>query len=303
MMAPMDVLAWLLDGDPTIRYQALRDLTDADEATLAMERARIPDGGLAAAILQRQEPDGVWRCADEPDWLPTLFNAVLLRRTDIDPNVAEPAMARLATGFRWADEFGALPFFDGEVEPCINGHALTVGSYFGRPSERLAQRLLGDQLADGGWYCDAPTSRCASYHSTICVLEGLLAYERAVGGDAAISEARRCGESYLVDRGMFRRRSTGAVAHADFTTFAFPPRYHYDVLRGLDHLRDAGAVPDARLTDAIRVVEQRRQPDGRWPLDRSHPDGLAFTWPEAVGEPSRWNTLRALRVLRWYERR
>jgi hypothetical protein len=212
-------------------------------------------------------------------------------------------MTRLAAGFRWAEEFGALAFFDGEVEPCINGHALTVGSYFGRPSRRLAQRLLEDQLGDGGWNCDAPGSRCASYHSTICVLEGLLAYERAVGGDDEIAEARRRGEAYLLERGMYRRRSTGGVAHADFTTFAFPPRYHYDVLRGLDHLRDAGAAPDDRIADAIALVEERRQPDGRWRLDRCHPDGLAFAWPEAVGEPSRWNTLRALRVLRWYEGR
>jgi hypothetical protein len=302
-MPGMDVLGWLLDGGPAIRYQALRDLTDADDATLAAERARIPGEGVAAAILQRQEPVGVWRCAGEPDWMPTLFNAVMLRRTEIEPVAADAAMTRLAAGFRWSEEFGALPFFDGEVEPCINGHALAVGSYFGRPSRRLVQRLLVDQLADGGWNCDAPASRCASYHSTICVLEGLLAYERAVGGATEVAAARRRGESYLLERGMYRRRSTGAVAHPDFTTFAFPPRYHYDVLRGLDHLRDAGAVPDDRLADAIALVEQRRQPDGRWLLDRCHPDGLAFGWAEAIGEPSRWNTLRALRVLRWYEGR
>lgn len=300
----MDVISWLLDGDPAVRFQTLRDLADADATALAVERGRIADEGLGAEILGRQDPDGVWRLTGEPEWVPTLCNAVLLRRTEIDPSGprASGAMDRLAAGFRWSDEFGALPFFDGEVEPCINGHALTVGSYFGRPSRRLVERLLADQLGDGGWNCDAPKSRCASYHSTICVLEGLLAYERAVGGDRTIAEARRRGEAYLLERGMYRRRSTGAVAHSDFTQFAFPPRYHYDVLRGLDHLRDAGAAPDARIADAIALVEQRRKPDGRWPLDACHPDGLAFTWAEPVGEPSRWNTLRALRVLRWYER-
>jgi hypothetical protein len=298
----MDVLAWLLDGDPAIRFQALRDLTDADEAMLAAERARIRDEGVGAEVLRRQDGDGVWRVAGEPDWMPTLFNAVMLCRTEIEPAAAGAAMDRLATGFRWAEEFGALSFFDGEVEPCINGHALTVGSAFGRPSRRLVQRLLADQLADGGWNCDAPASQCASYHSTICVLEGLLAYERAVGGDAEVARARGRGEAYLLDRGMFRRRSTGAVAHADFTTFAFPPRYHYDVLRGLEYLRATGAEPDARIADAVALVEQRRRPDGRWNLDRCHPDGLTFDWPEAIGEPSRWTTLRALRVLRWYAR-
>ena len=295
----MDVLAWLLDGEPAIRYQTLRDLTDADETTLATARARIAQEGVGAELLKHQDADGVWRIAGEPDWLPTLFNAVMLRRTEIDPRDAAGAIGRLATGFRWADEFGALSFFDGEVDPCINGHALSVGSYFGRPSERLARRLLDDQLADGGWNCDAPKSRCASYHSTICVLEGLLAYEHAIGGSSEVAEARRRGERYLLERGMFRRRTTGEVAHPDFVRFAFPPRYTYDLLRGLDHLRAAGAAPDDRIADAIAIVEQRRLPDGRWLLDRSQPDGLGFAWPEVVGEPSRWITLRALRVLRW----
>jgi hypothetical protein len=295
----VDVIGWLLDGEPAIRYQTLRDLCDADDATLIVERGRIAREGVGAELLARQAPDGPWRIDGEPDWLPTLFNAVMLSRTAIDPSDAAGAMDRLASGFRWAEEFGALPFFDGEVEPCINGHALSVGSYFGRPSERLVKRLLADQLGDGGWNCDAPKSQCASYHSTICVLEGLLAYERAVGGDTNVAEARRRGEEYLLERGMYRRRATGAPAHPDFTTFAFPPRYSYDLLRGLDHLRATGAPPDPRIADAITVVEQRRLPDGRWPLDRSHPDGLALAWPEAVGEPSRWITLRALRVLRW----
>ena len=296
----MQVTGWLLDGDPAIRYQTLRDLTDADAATLATARARIPHAGVAADILAHQSADGVWRVPDEPDWLPTLFHAVLLRRTDIDPADARPAFERLAAGFRWADEFGALPFHDGEVEPCINGHALAVGSYFGRPSERLVHRLLADQLPDGGWNCDAPASKVASYHSTICVLEGLLAYERAVGGSAEVAAARTRGEAYLIARAMFRRRSTGELAHATFTAFAYPPRYHYDVLRGLDHLRDAGAEPSSDLADAIALVERARHADGTWHLDRSHPDALAFRWPESVGDPSRWNTLRALRVLRWW---
>ena len=296
----MDVVAWLLHGDPAICYQTLRDLTDADSSTLAATRARIANEGVAADILAHQEPDGVWRCADEPDWLPTLCHAVLLRRTDIDPADARASIDRLQAGFRWADEFGALPFCDGEAEPCINGHALSVGSYFGHPSERLVRRLLADQLADGGWNCDAPSSNVASYHSTICVLEGLLAYERAVGGAPDVAAARERGETYLLERGMFRRRSTGGLAHETFTAFAYPPRYHYDVLRGLDHLRDAGRAPDSRLADAIALVEQGRHADGTWHLDRSHPDALAFRWPEQVGEPSRWNTLRALRVLRWY---
>lgn len=211
-------------------------------------------------------------------------------------------MARLETGFRWDEEFGKKPFFEGEVEPCINGGTLALGAYFGRPSEGLARRLVSEQLEDGGWNCEAPKSARSSFHTTICVLEGLLEYERAMGSAPEIAAARRRGEEYLLERSLFRRRSTGEVANPEFLKFAFPPRYHYDVLRGLDYFRAAGAQPDARMSDALHVVERRRQADGRWLLDRAYEEALAFPFDERAGEPSRWNTLRALRVLRWYER-
>ena len=187
------------------------------------------------------------------------------------------------------------------MEPCINGGALALGAYFGRPTESLARRLVGEQLEDGGWNCEAPKSTRSSFHTTICVLEGLLEYERAVGSAPEIAAARRRGEEYLLERGLFRRRSTGEVANPAFLEFAFPPRYHYDVLRALDYFRAAGVQPDARMGDAVHVVESRRQADGRWLLDRAYDEALAFPFGESVGEPSRWNTLRALRVLRWYE--
>jgi hypothetical protein len=300
----VDPVAWLLGSDPAIRWQAMRDLTDASPAAIAAERARVPREGIGAEILSRQGSDGSWHRADAPVWLPTLFTMLLLRATGVDP--AEPAVdsaaARLNAGFRWDESFGSKPFFEGEVEPCINGGTLALGAYFGRPAESLARRLVGEQLDDGGWNCDAPKSTRSSYHTTICVLEGLLEYERAVGSSPEIAAARRRGEEYLLERGLFRRRSTGEVANPAFLTFAFPPRYHYDVLRALDYLRAAGAQPDARIADAVQVVESRRQADGRWLLDRSHDEAPAVATGESLGEPSRWNTLRALRVLRWFDR-
>src|ERR1700722_12140208 len=206
------------------------------------------------------------------------------------------------SGFQWDEEFRDKPFksfFEGEVEPCINGGALALGAYFGRPTDSLARRLVDEQLEDGGWNCEAPESTRSSFHTTICVLEGLLEYERAVGSAPEIAAARRRGEEYLLKRALFRRLSTGEVANPAFLKFAFPPRYHYDVLRALDYLRDAGVQSDARVGDAMHVVESRRQADGRWLLDDAHDEPLAFPFDESVGEPSRWNTLRALRVLRW----
>jgi hypothetical protein len=299
----VDPLDWLLGSDPAIAWQAMRDLTDAPPATVAAARARVTREGIGADILACQGADGSWHRADAPDWLPTLFTLQLLRAAGADradPGIVS-AMARLEAGYRWHEEFGAKPFFEGEVEPCINGGVLALGACFGYPTESLARRLVGEQLDDGGWNCEAPRSSRSSYHTTICVLEGLLAYERAVGSAPEISVARQRGEEYLLSRGLFRRRSTGEIANPNFLTFAFPPRYHYDVLRALDYFRDTGARPDARIDEALHIVEGRRQADGRWLLDRAQDEALALPSGESLGEPSRWNTLRALRVLRWYQ--
>jgi hypothetical protein len=299
----VNIVDWLLDSDsdPAIHWQAMHDLTDASASTIAAERARVAREGLGAGILVAQGADGSWHKDGSPDWLPTLFMMQLLRATGVDP--ADPdvvaAIARLATGFRWHESLGGKPFFDGETEACINGGALAAGSYFGKPSESLAQRLVSEQLEDGGWNCDAPKSARSSFNSTICVLEGLLEYERAVGNTPETSAARRRGEEYLLERSLFRRRSTGEIANPEFLQLAYPPRYHYDILRALDYFRAAGAHPDARMSEALRIVESKRQPDGRWLLERSYDESLSFPFHERVGEPSRWITLRAMRVLRW----
>jgi hypothetical protein len=300
----MDTVDWLLDSDPAISWQAMRDLTDLSPAAIATERARIPREGLGAQILASQGSDGPWHREGAPDWLPTLFTFLLLRATGVDraDPLVESAVARLEAGYLWDEEFRDKPyksFFEGEVEPCINGGILALGAYFGRPTESLAQRLLSEQLEDGGWNCEAPKSVRSSFHTTICVLEGLLEYERAVGPTPELTAARGRGEEYLLTRSLFRRLSTGEVADPAFLKLVYPPRYHYDILRALDYLRATGAEPDPRLNEAIQVVESRRQPDGRWLLEDSHDEALAFPFSESLGEPSRWNTLRALRVLRW----
>jgi hypothetical protein len=299
----MDVIAWLTDSDPAVRWQTMRDLTDPGPGAVAAERSRVARGTLVAEILRRQGPDGCWHKPNAPTWLPTLYTLLLLRSTGVDPEdpAVHSAVTRLAAGFRWHEEVGNKSFFEGEVEPCLNGGTLAAGGYFGRHEAGLALRLLDGQLEDGGWNCEAPRSVRSSFHSTICVLEGLLEYERAVGAAPEVAEARRRGEEYLLERHLFRRRSTGEVVDPSFVKFSFPTRYHYDVLRGLDHLRAACITPDERVDDAVRLVADKRQADGRWLLDGSHAEPLDFVFHESVGEPSRWNTLRALRVLRWYE--
>jgi hypothetical protein len=303
-------LEWLLDSDPAISWQAMRDLMDASPAAIVAERARVHREGLGAEILRCQEADGSWRRADAPVWLPTLFTLLLLRATGVDCTepAVEAAVARLESSLRWSNQPswelrpaapGGNRFFEGEVEPCINGGVLALGAYFGRPTESLARRLPGEQLEDGGWNCEAPNSTRSSFHTTICVLEGLLEYERAVGSVPEIAAARRRGEEYLLERSLFRRRSTGEVVNPAFLKFAYPPRYHYDILRALDYFRAAAAPLDPRMKEAMHIVESKRQADGRWLLDDAHDEALALPFGETVGESSRWNTLRALRALRW----
>ena len=181
----------------------------------------------------------------------------------------------------WGPGFGDSPFFEGEVEPCINGRVVALGAYFGERSDRLVDRLLSEQLGDGGWNCEAERGSVrSSFHTTICVLEGLLAFEQAFGATPAVTDARKRAQEYLLERRLLRRLSTGEIIEPTWTQFAFPPLWHYDVLRALDYLRAAGVPPDARVEEAVAIVRERRQDDGRWLLDVRHRE-YRFTrnWP------------------------
>jgi hypothetical protein len=199
------------------------------------------------------------------------------------------------------------PFFAGEVEPCINGQVAASGAYFGAVVQGIVDRLLGEQLADGGWNCEAANgSTRSSFNTTICVLEALLEHERAGGASPEVTAARLRGQEYLLERRLFRRRSTGELIERDrkdgavWIRFAFPTWWHYDVLRGLEYLRRAGVAPDERVAEAIDLVASKRDGDGRWPLEIQYPGKMPVETDEGEGRPSRWNTLRALRVLNWY---
>ena len=281
----------------------MRDLTDAPAEEVAAERARVAREGWGAQLLALQGADGQWAGGSLfPKQLATTSSLMLLRDFGLDP---ESAQARRAVGLvrersRW--DHAGQPFFEGEVEPCINGRAVSIGAYFGEDVQGIVDRLLTEQMADGGWNCEQENgSTRGSFHSTICVLEGLLEHERATGGTPKVTAARLRGQKYLLERRMFHRLSTGEAIDADWTRFSFPTDYFYDVLRGLEHLRSAAVMPDDRVAEAIDVVRSKRDANGRWPLENPHPGELHFAIDEGEGKPSRWITLRGLRVLRWYE--
>ncbi len=303
------VVEWLLDSDPSIRWQVMRDLTDAGTAIVAAERARVASEGWGTLLLDQQRPDGQWGDGvATPFWWSNLYTLVFLRDLGLDstsPRV-RAAIDRVRDNITWGPGFGDSPFFEGEVEPCINGRVVALGACFGERSDRLVDRLLSEQLGDGGWNCEAERGSVrSSFHTTICVLEGLLAFEQAFGATPSVTDARKHAHEYLLDRRLLRRLSTGEVikdrkADQPWTRFAFPPLWHYDVLRALDYLRAARVPADARVEEAVAIVRERRQDDGLWLLDVRHKNTVHQELAGSVGAPNRWITLRALRVLDWY---
>ncbi len=310
------VVEWLLDSDVSIRWQVMRDLLGSPAEEVAAERARVATEGPGARLLNLQASDGRWGgAAWNRGWNSTMHVLMLLRDLGLNPASGQ---ARRATDLvrgrvTWKGcgpkECDANAFFEGEVEPCINGQVAAVGAYFGQDVSALVTRLLTEQLPDGGWNCEAENgSKRSSFNTTICVLEALLAYERAVGGTQQMIEARLRGQEYLLDRRLFRRKSTGEVIErdrkggSDWTRFAFPTWWHYEVLRGLEYLWSAGVVYDERMAEAIELVASKRDSDGRWPLETRYPGVMPIEMDEGVGQPSRWITLRALRVLKSFQR-
>ncbi len=301
----------------------MRDLTNASTEDVAVERAKVATEGWGAKLLALQGVDGSWAgAAWNHGWDSTMHVLTLLREFGLDPasNEAHHAVDLVRDHVRWmgwdwdgkwqGQDFVGNPFFAGEVEPCINGQVMASGAYFGQDCQRILERLLNEQLSDGGWNCEAENgSTRSSFNTTICVLEALLEYELAGGKDAAVTEARLRGQEYLLERRLFRRKSTGDAIERDregsttFTRFAFPTWWHYDILRGLDYLRRANVTTDERVTEAIKIVESKRDDDGRWKLEVQYAGNMPIEIDEGEGQPSRWNTLRALRVLDWYAAR
>ena len=320
------VIDWLLDpvhSDPSIRWQVMRDLLEAPRARWEAERAKVETEGWGARLLALEDEDGQWAGgayfpadfdSDGPEgqpgagqpWTATTYSLSLLREFGLDPSSerARRAVELIGANARW--EEGDQPYWEGEVEPCVNGMTVANGSYFGVDVSSIIERLVAERLPDGGWNCEAVNGSVrSSFGSTINVLEGLLEYERATGGTPGSRATRHSGEEYLLERRLFRRLSTGGPADERFLYFLHPNRWHYDVLRGLDYFRSVaaltGAAPDARLGEAVAHVRSRRREDGTWPLDWSPAGRVWFEVDDGRGQPSRWVTLRAMRVLKWWE--
>lgn len=321
MSEPSVAADWLLDpdSDPSIRWQVMRDLFDLPESEWAAERAKVATEGWGARLLDLEDEDGQWAGdAYSPDdfdfegkeagqpWTATTHSLSQLREFGLEPSShrARRAVELIGDNCHWKHD--GQPYWEGEVEPCINGITVANGTYFGVDMSPLVERLIGERLEDGGWNCETENGSIrSSFDTTINVLEGLLEFERATGGTPESREARQSGEEYLLDRALYRRLSTGEPADERYLYFLHPSRWHYDVLRALDYFRSAGilteAASDARLSDAIDHVRSRRLDNGTWPLDWNPTGRVWFDVDDGEGNPSRWVTLKALRVLKWWE--
>lgn len=308
----MDLTTWLLDSDPAIRWQAMVHFGESSEDEIATERARVATVGWGGRLLDVQGADGQWSggtyCPEHDDqpgqpWTATAFTLQMLREFGVDPTNSRVrgAAARVRECSRW--EYDGSRFFDGEVEPCINGLVVGLGAYFGERVDHVVDRLLSEQLEDGGWNCCADQGSVrSSFHTTIAVLDGLREYAATVNSNQAVALARARGHEYLLDRHLMRRLSTGTIVNTQWLRFSFPPRWHYDVLRALDYFWASGVGYDNRMDEALSLVESKRDSGGRWSLENTHAGSVHFAMESGDGEPSRWNTLRALRVLKWFGR-
>lgn len=321
-MADDALTTWLLDSDPALRWQVERDLLHAPEQVWSATRARVATEGFGAQLLALQDPDGQWAGGaffpggfdfDGPEaapgagqpWTATTWTLNSLREWGVDAGVLSDTAARLAANSRW--EYDNLPYWGGEVDCCINSWTLSNGLWLGADVDGLVDWFIEHQLPDGGWNCEwVNGSVRSSFPSTLNSLKGLLDYERATGDHERVRRVRRAGEEYLLARRLYRRLSTGEPVADWALHLTYPFRAVYSVLNAADYFRAAGlhdgSVPDPRMADAIGQIVAARQPDGTWLQGRRYPGRVWFEVEVPAGEPSRWLTFFALRVIEWWEK-
>ena len=314
------VLAWLLDSDPALRWQVERDLAGVPAETWQATRARVATEGFGARLLALQDDDGQWDGGsyfpkgffgspeqEQPGqpWVATTWSLNSLREWGLDAAALAGSVEKLQANSRW--DYNDGPYWDGEVDVCINAFTLGNGAWLGADVSGLARWFVEHRQPDGGWNCAAEEgsgSTRSSAHSTLNAVRGLLDYERRTG-DSSVREARDTGEEYLLERHLLRRLTTGEELVTGVRALAYPFRFHHNVLRATDHFRRAslhdGTAPDPRLEEAVEIIRSKRRPDGRFLQDTRYPGRTYFDVDVPEGEPSRWVTFFATRVLEWWD--
>ncbi len=320
-MAAANLTDWLLDSDPALRWQVERDVAGEPADVWEATRARVATEGFGARLLAHQDADGQWAGgaffpadfdfegpeadAGQP-WTATTWSLNALRDWGLDAAVLKKRRTAelLAANSRW--EYENLPYWDGEVDVCINSWTLSNGLWLGADVAGVADWFVEHCLADGGWNCEwVEGSTRSSFHSTLNALKGLLDYDIATGGTDATRAARRSGEEYLLSRGLLRRLSTGERVGPWVDRFTYPMRWTFNVLNAAEYFRRAASVDgrgrDPRMAEAIELVRSARQADGTWLQGARQPGRVWFEVDAPEGEPSKWLTLFGIRVLDWWD--
>lgn len=303
MDTPEATISWLLEGDPAIRWQAKRDLLDLPAEDYRQDRQAVASSGWGKRLLDLQDSTGIWsEGLYGPKWTSTTYTLLLLYRLGLEPTspAARAGVARLWEGTK---------FYDGGLTPaktvpgpeaCVTGMYTMLARYFGYEHRRVDEAeewLLSNQYPDGGWNCRLK-DRHSSFHTSITVMEALAEVSRTTPNRIDIQKALDGGREFFLNHRLYKSHRDGSVVDKRFTLLSFPPRWRYDILRGLDHFQAVGAAPDRRLSDALELLKGRQRRDGSWPVQNKHAGRVWFDM-EPIGKPSRWNTLRAMRVLRW----
>lgn len=280
--------------------------SDLPSSVWSETRAEVARIGWGRGLLDQQDPDGKWGGGlYSPKWTSTTYTLLLLRRLGLEPgNAAALAGCRaLVEEATWRE--GGVSYWSTHnyAERCVNSMILLVLSYFGHDDPRLdgiADLLLRAEYPDGGWNCeDHRGATHPSFHTTVSALEGLTEWKRRSGASDADGAIAR-GHEFMYAHGMFRSHRTRREIDPEWKVAHFPPRWHYDLWRGLDHLRESGVKPDGRVEEAVHIVSSQRRDDGCWGKGKQY-GGKTYFPLEPGRVPSRINTLRALRILRWWE--
>lgn len=314
-----ELIDWLLDSDPVLRWQVQRDLQGTPEDVWRTTRARVSAEGFGARLLAHQDADGQWAGGayfpgdfdwhnPHPDdvggqpWIATTWSLNSLREWGVDAAALDGTAELLDTNARW--EYDNLPYWGGEVDCCINGYTIANGAWLGAEVEGILDWFAEHRMSDGGWDCEWENgSTRSSFHSTLNALSGILAFEQLTGRPT--KELRRPAEEYLLERGLFKRKATGEPVADWVFEFTYPVRWRYSVLKAGEYFRNATQLdsesPDDRMSEAIQGIRDLQQPDGTWLQARRDAGRVWFDVDVEPGRASKWITMSALRVLDWWD--
>jgi len=303
-----EIINWLLEGDVSVRWHTMNSLLDTSGEDKNYLQKKIATEGWGARLLSYQDTKGMWgNGIYSPKWISTTYTMLTLKLLGLHPDtqaVNKTCKLLIDKGL-YSD--GGINYFRSlsHSETCVTGLILSIVSYFKYSDNRinsLFDYLIHQQMKDGGWNCQSYKGDThSSFHTTMLVLEGLYEYEKLFPQKKELSKKiREKGHEFLLRHKLFRSHRTGKVVDQKMTRFSFPPQWRYDIMRILDYFQESNAKKDSRMEDAIAILIKKQMFDGRWKLQNRHP-GKSYFEMEKAGQPSRWNTLRALRILQWWE--